>query len=44
VNPALIEGIIAILNTANEMTIAIVREDGYPQATTASYVNDGLAV
>src|ERR1700731_3853356 len=28
----------------NDMTIATVREDGYPQATAVSYVNDGLAV
>jgi nitroimidazol reductase NimA-like FMN-containing flavoprotein (pyridoxamine 5'-phosphate oxidase superfamily) len=25
-------------------TIATVREDGYPQATTVSYVNDGLKI
>ena len=26
------------------MTIATVREDGYPQATTVSYVNEGLTI
>jgi nitroimidazol reductase NimA-like FMN-containing flavoprotein (pyridoxamine 5'-phosphate oxidase superfamily) len=26
------------------MTIATVRQDGYPQATTVSYVNDGLKI
>jgi hypothetical protein len=32
-DPALTEEIIAILDDANDMTIATVREDGYPQAT-----------
>jgi general stress protein 26 len=36
--------IVSILNDANDMTIATVREDGYPQATTVSYVNDGLMI
>ena len=31
-------------NMRNDMTIATVREDGYPQATAISYVNDGLAI
>ena len=26
------------------MTIATVREDGFPQATTVSYINDGLTI
>jgi general stress protein 26 len=26
------------------MTIATIREDGYPQATIVSYVNDGLTI
>jgi len=43
-NPALAEDIISILDSANDMTIATVREDGYPQATTVSYVNDGLTI
>jgi len=36
--------IISILDDANDVTIATVREDGYPQATTVSYVNDGLNI
>jgi general stress protein 26 len=43
-DPALEQEIISILDDANDMTIATVREDGYPQATTVSYVNDGLAI
>ena len=42
-NPALKDEITSILDGANDMTIATVREDSYPQATTVSYVNDGLA-
>ena len=41
-DPRLKQEIISILDGANDMTIATVREDGYPQATTVSYVNDGL--
>jgi nitroimidazol reductase NimA-like FMN-containing flavoprotein (pyridoxamine 5'-phosphate oxidase superfamily) len=40
----LTEEIISILDDANDLTIATVREDGYPQATTVSYVNDGLKI
>lgn len=36
--------IIAILDGANDMTIATVRDDGYPQATTVSYVHDDLTI
>lgn len=43
-DPALTHEIISILDDANDMTIATVREDGYPQATTVSYVNDGLKI
>ena len=43
-DPALTREVISILNQANDMTIATVREDGYPQATTVSYVNDGLTI
>jgi pyridoxine/pyridoxamine 5'-phosphate oxidase len=42
--PALEQEIISILDDANDLTIATVREDGYPQATTVSYVNDGLII
>ena len=41
---ALEQEIVSILDEANDMTIATVREDGYPQATTVSYVNDGLTI
>jgi general stress protein 26 len=43
-DPELAEEIISILDGANDMTIATNREDGYPQATTVSYVNDGLKI
>jgi general stress protein 26 len=33
-----------LLSHEKDMTIATVREDGYPQATTVSYVNDGLTL
>ena len=42
--PALTQEINSILDDANDMTIATVRKDGYPQATTVSYVNDGLKI
>lgn len=34
----------AILGKAKDMTIATVRDDGFPQATTVSYVSDGLTI
>ena len=43
-DPALKQEIVSILNEANDLTIATVREDGYPQATTVSYVNHGLII
>ncbi|MCP4317373.1 MAG: pyridoxamine 5'-phosphate oxidase family protein [Hyphomicrobiales bacterium] len=36
--------IISIINDVNDMTIATVRDDGYPQATTVSYMNDGMTL
>ena len=36
--------IIDILDAADDLTIATVREDGYPQATVVSFVNDGLKI
>jgi len=42
--PAVTQDIVSIFDAANDMTISTVREDGYPQATTVSYVNDGLAI
>ncbi len=38
------EKIVAILSGANDMAIATVRPDGYPQATTVGFVNDGVKV
>ena len=43
-HPALKQEIVSILDEANDITIATIREDGYPQATTVSYVNDGLNI
>ena len=36
--------ILSILRAAGEMTIATIRPDGYPQATTVNYVSDGLVI
>jgi len=36
--------IISIIDNVQDMTIATIREDGYPQATTVSYVNEGLII
>jgi nitroimidazol reductase NimA-like FMN-containing flavoprotein (pyridoxamine 5'-phosphate oxidase superfamily) len=44
VDPGLWQEIVSILEGANDMTIATTPEDGYPQATTVSYVSDGLAI
>lgn len=41
---ALVEKIKTILKNAKDMTIATIREDGFPQATTVSYVCDGLTI
>ena len=43
-HPALRDQIITILDGARDMTIATVREDGFPQATTVSYVHDELTI
>ena len=39
-NRSLRSQIIAIISGVDDMTIATIREDGCPQATTVSYVND----
>jgi general stress protein 26 len=36
--------VIELMEGAADMTIATVRPDGSPQATTVSYVNDGLTI
>jgi nitroimidazol reductase NimA-like FMN-containing flavoprotein (pyridoxamine 5'-phosphate oxidase superfamily) len=41
---ALKQEILSVLESAADMTIATMREDGYPQATTVSYVSDGLTI
>jgi len=43
-NEMLHNQIISILNHVDDMTIATVREDGFPQATTVTYVNEGLTI
>ena len=42
--PAQRDQVVAILDAANDLTIATNRADGYPQATVVSFVNDGLAI
>src|SRR5215470_8437634 len=36
--------ILSLLNEHRIMTIATLRPDGWPQATTVGYVNDGLTL
>jgi nitroimidazol reductase NimA-like FMN-containing flavoprotein (pyridoxamine 5'-phosphate oxidase superfamily) len=36
--------ILDIIEQEHDLTLATVREDGYPQATTVSYASDGLAI
>ena len=43
-NKLLRDQIISIIDDVQDMTIATVREDNFPQATTVSYVNDGFAI
>ncbi|MDX2274854.1 MAG: pyridoxamine 5'-phosphate oxidase family protein [Hyphomonadaceae bacterium] len=38
------EQIVAILDAGADLTIATVRADGYPQATTVSYASEGLNI
>jgi nitroimidazol reductase NimA-like FMN-containing flavoprotein (pyridoxamine 5'-phosphate oxidase superfamily) len=38
------EGILSILDGANDMTIATIRSDGYPHATTVSFASDELDI
>ncbi len=44
VDKALRDQIISIIDDVDDMTIATVRADGFPQATTVSYMNDGLNI
>jgi pyridoxine/pyridoxamine 5'-phosphate oxidase len=41
---ALLNQVASILEAANEMTLATIRPDGFPQATTVSFVNIGLNI
>lgn len=43
-NQELHERILDILAKGKDLTLATIRPDGYPQATTVSYANDGLAI
>lgn len=36
--------VLNIIDKASDLTLATVRPDGYPQATTVSYANDGLTL
>ena len=36
--------ILALLEAHDILTLATIREDGYPQATTVGYVNEGLTI
>lgn len=41
---ALRQEILSILGGAEDLTVATLRADGFPQATTVSYANDGLDI
>ena len=43
-NHAARQFILDILHSVNDLTLATIRADGYPQATTVSYANDGLTL
>jgi nitroimidazol reductase NimA-like FMN-containing flavoprotein (pyridoxamine 5'-phosphate oxidase superfamily) len=38
------EFIVNIIDKAKDLTLATIRSDGYPQATTVSFANDGLTI
>lgn len=38
------EFVLNIINQEHDLTLATVRPDGYPQAITVSYANDGLTI
>jgi general stress protein 26 len=38
------EFVLGIIETGKDMTLATIRPDGYPQATTVSYCHDGLTI
>lgn len=41
---ALRSKVVDILKHTNDMTIATMRDDGWPQATTVSYASDGITI
>jgi len=43
-NQAMRRRVLDLLKRHNIMTIATVRKDGYPQATTVTYANDGVVI
>jgi len=43
-NQEIKEKILALLDQHRIMTVATVRADGWPQATTVGYVNEGLTL
>jgi general stress protein 26 len=36
--------VLQVIEQAHDMTLATVRDDGYPQATTVTYAHDGLTL
>jgi len=43
-NDAMQKKILGLLDSHRVMTVATLRPDGWPQATTVGYVNDGLTI
>ncbi len=43
-SPLLREKIVGILARHNNLTLATLRPDGYPQATTVGYASDGIII
>lgn len=43
-SPAMRKRVLDLMKRHKIMTIATVRGDGYPQATTVTYANDGLVI
>jgi general stress protein 26 len=41
---ATLDFILNVMKNAKDLTIATIRPDGYPQATTVSFVNDDLTI
>jgi general stress protein 26 len=41
-DPTFKDFVLHVIDNANDLTLATVRPDGYPQATTVSFAHDGL--